>query len=404
MKTLFRTLFFIFTLMLTAASCTKDGFGGLVFESASMSGERIGGGGGGGEGGTNGQPEGIAGKITAGEWNDLDNWPFWGDLMTPQQDGEDYAKMVMDWGFNTKWRVAVKVTDNAGKPVPGVSVHLMRGKKTLWMARTDVLGRADCWLGMFNDDSTINGLRISLDGWILPDEPKITTLDSEVMMNEYTVKATAEVQPKADLLFIVDATGSMSDEIAFLKADLMDILNKVQSMKSNIAIRTGALFYRDEGDAYLTRVSQFTDNINETISFIGKQNADGGGDYPEAVHTALEHSIQKLSWRQDARTKLAFMLLDAPAHQDQQGVVESLHKSIEYYAAQGIKLIPVASSGVDKSTEFMLRLFSIATNGTYVFITNDSGIGNDHIEPTIGEYKVEILSDLLVRLITKYLG
>ena len=49
-----------------------------------------------------------------------------------------------------------------------------------------------------------------------------------------------------------------------------------------------------------------------------------------------------------------------------------------------------------------MRYFAIATNGTYVFITNDSGIGNDHIEPTVGEYEVEFLNNLLVRLINKY--
>jgi hypothetical protein len=38
-----------------------------------------------------------------------------------------------------------------------------------------------------------------------------------------------------------------------------------------------------------------------------------------------------------------------------------------------------------------------------VFITNDSGIGNDHLEPTVGEFKVEYLNDLMVRLINQYL-
>ncbi|GAL65661.1 expressed protein [Jejuia pallidilutea] len=49
-----------------------------------------------------------------------------------------------------------------------------------------------------------------------------------------------------------------------------------------------------------------------------------------------------------------------------------------------------------------MRNFAIATNGTYVFITNDSGIGNDHLEPTVGAYEVEFLNSLLVRLIDKY--
>ena len=72
-------------------------------------------------------------------------------------------------------------------------------------------------------------------------------------------------------------------------------------------------------------------------------------------------------------------------------------------AQKGIKLIPVVASGIDKETEFLMRYTAIATNGTYVFITNHSGIGNDHLEPTVGEYEVELLNKLLVRLINSYL-
>ena len=50
-----------------------------------------------------------------------------------------------------------------------------------------------------------------------------------------------------------------------------------------------------------------------------------------------------------------------------------------------------------------MRYMAIATNGTYVFITNHSGIGNNHIEPSIGEYEIEYLNQLIVRLINKYL-
>ena len=65
-------------------------------------------------------------------------------------------------------------------------------------------------------------------------------------------------------------------------------------------------------------------------------------------------------------------------------------------------MIPVAASGVDKDTEFMLRFFDLATGGTYVFLTDDSGIGNSHIKATVGDHKVEKLADLMVRLIKKY--
>jgi len=224
-----------------------------------------------------------------------------------------------------------------------------------------------------------------------------------VEMNEYTVSAAAAPEAKADILFIVDATGSMSDEIEFLKEDLMDILSRSQTAQLPVSIRTGALFYRDKGDDYLTRESAFTSDYSTTINFIKKQRAEGGGDFPEAVHTALEKSLQAFDWNTSARARIAFLLLDAPPHQDEQGVVESVQKSIDTYARMGIKLIPVASSGIDKATEFLLRMMAIATDGTYVFITGDSGVGGEHLIASVGEYQVEKLNDLMVRLIQKYL-
>ena len=46
----------------------------------------------------------------------------------------------------------------------------------------------------------------------------------------------------------------------------------------------------------------------------------------------------------------------------------------------------------------------MATGGTYTFLTDDSGVGGSHLEPTVGEYQVEQLNDLLVRLIEQYIG
>ena len=45
---------------------------------------------------------------------------------------------------------------------------------------------------------------------------------------------------------------------------------------------------------------------------------------------------------------------------------------------------------------------AITTNGTYVFITDDSGIGESHLQASVGDYQVELLNDLMVRLINKY--
>ena len=359
--------------------------------------------------GSNGQGGGSAGVVTAGEWNDLDNWSFWGRLMRTKSDEQtvSYADVPAYWRFWTDRRVAVLVKDAAGNPQPGLSVELMSGEDKVWTSVTDVFGRADCWIGLYDQSYQTGSLSITVGGTQMTEPPVVTSWsDEEVAMNEYQLHNlnAPVVESTADILFIVDATGSMMDEIDFLKADLLSILNKVQNADLSVSIRTGALFYRDEGDEYLTRTSPFTTDFSVTNKFIKQQEANGGGDSPEAVHTALEVSLQDFNWNSNARTRLVFMLLDAPPHQDHQGVIESLQKSISLYASKGIKLIPVASSGVDKPTEFCLRLFSIATGGTYVFLTNDSGVGNEHIEATVGDYEVEKLNDLLVRLIQKYIG
>jgi hypothetical protein len=193
----------------------------------------------------------------------------------------------------------------------------------------------------------------------------------------------------------------MGDEIEYLKSELMDVTRRVKEENSAVEFRMGAVFYRDEGDEYVTKVSPFSSSLFETIQFIGGQHADGGGDYEEAVHTALITAVTQLSWNEHARTRLLFLVLDAPAH-NTDPIVNDLNTIIKQAAEKGIKIIPVSASGVNKNAEFLFRFFAMATNGTYLFITNHSGIGGDHIEATVGDYEVELLNDLMVRVINKY--
>lgn len=370
--------------------------------------------GGGGEGGSQGGNT-QAGIVTAGEWSDLQNWQFWSGLML----GEEYSPKSDYWKFYTNNRIALHVIDPSNNAVAGASVRLMRetedGLAVLWETVTDNHGNAECWVGLYQKETAdANTLSVYIDGERMEQRPLICPWDSlkdefcQTMdpiarrpINEYIITPRTSVKPSADIAFVVDATGSMGDEINFLKSDLVDIIGKAAAVRPNTTMRTAALFYRDKEDEYLTRHSDFTEDLSATAEFVNNQQADGGGDYPEAVHTALERMLQNLSWDQHARTRLAFLILDAPAHYETD-VINSLHQSVQTCARMGIRLIPVAASGVDKNTEFMLRFFAIATGGTYVFITNDSGVGLDHIAATVGDYKVEQLNNLIIRLIDFY--
>lgn len=337
------------------------------------------------------QPQG--GLVTAGEWNDLDNWAFYQKTLIK----EPFKGFPDDWQMYTNHRIAVAITAK-NKPAANATVTLFRNDTPIWTAKTDNLGRAELWVGAFQKEKELNPTLLRLkvnEQWVS------TAAISETQVNRIALDETLPSPTNlVQIAFMVDATGSMGDELEFLKMDLKKVINEVQKTNTQLKISTATVFYRDEGDEYMVKHSPFTEDINQTIEFISQQRADGGGDFPEAVDKALVQ-LNQLQWQPEARTRIAFLVLDAPPH-NKPAVISSIQYSVKTAAASGIKLIPVVASGIDKTTEFLMRFIAMYTNGTYVFITDHSGIGNKHLEPSVGEYQVEKLSDLMVRLIKKY--
>lgn len=353
-----------------------------------------------GSSGTGNEGNGEAsGQITAGEWNDLVNWSFWSDLLNSQ----DYTEYQENWNFNTYNRIAFQILDkNTLQPLNNALISIFKDEEFLNEVRTDNFGEANLFVNLFDSSKASEAVDISdYEIRVNGERANETISIYNEGVNVLKVNNTVTTADKIEVSFIVDATGSMSDELEFLKSDLTNVINRVQQDNQSSTILTSTVFYRDHGDDYVTRRSNFSSSISSTVNFIKEQSASGGGDFPEAVEVALAETIDDLQWSNNAKTRIAFLLLDAPPHESDE-INQSIKKSLIAAAQKGVKIIPVTASGIDKSTEFLMRYLSIATNGTYVFITNDSGIGNDHIEPTVGEYDVEFLNDLMVRLINKY--
>lgn len=337
-----------------------------------------------------------AGTLTAGEWNDLNNWKFWQSLMQKK----NFSDYQQEWQFFPSQRYSVRVTDAMGQPVMDCKVELQgKDKSKLWEAKTNNSGIAELWAQPFSEDKDLkNTITISYNGKEHQLKSPQTFIEGT---NNFKLKETATMPDnRADVMFVVDATGSMEDEIAYLKKELEDVVAQVKTDQPALALQIGSVFYRDEGDKYVTRSSALSANTDATINFINGQSADGGGDYPEAVDAALDEAISQQKWSTSARTRIVFLMLDAPPHHDIKSL-KSIQNSITKAAEKGVKLIPIASSGMDKKTEFLMRFFSLTTNGSYVFMTDHSGVGNGHVEPTIGEYRVEYLNELLTRIITQ---
>lgn len=342
------------------------------------------------------QPAPRAGLLTAGEWNDLHNWDHhWMSLLA---DGEIESPRNM-YGFFPENRYTVLLTNEQDFPVSDAVVQLKSNGGVIWEARTDNTGKAELWSGLY-DKKEWPGLKA--EAWVKGEKYELDRPKPiKDGINFLKVNAACAASKNVDIVWAVDATGSMGDEIEYLKTELLDVIGRAKSRNPELAFRMGTVFYRDVTDAYITKSSGLSPDISRTVDFIKKQSADGGGDYPEAVHSALEEAIFRQKWSEHAIARICFLVLDASPHQSPE-VNASLQKSIREAARLGIRIVPVAASGIQKDTEFLMKFFGLATNGTYVFLTDHSGIGNKHLEPTTDEYKVEPLNDLLVRLITEY--
>ena len=316
-----------------------------------------------------------AGKLTAGEVNDFAKWYLWPKIL----DGS-HAQFIADWRLEPRQRYTIQVMNKAGFPVVNYPVSLTDGNgNTLFQTVTDNTGKAELW------------------GNLITGQPSMVRVPEKTIIIDEPCEAPEDV----DVCFVFDATGSMADELHYLQAEMKDVIQRAKEATGGLNIRTGAVVYRDHGDEYISRISRLTEDITTTQAFIDKQYASGGGDYPEAVPEALMAALNSAGWNDNARARIAFLILDAPCHKDS-ATLALLHEQILNAAALGVRIVPVVCSGIDQSAEYLMRAIALATNGTSFFLTDDSGIGHTHLKPTTDSLKVEHLNDMLVRTIVEF--
>ena len=339
----------------------------------------------------------AAGLLTAGEVNDFTKWYFWPSVLDGSH--KQYAEV---WNLSLRYRYTAQVVNKAGYPIASKAVSLLdQSGNTLFQAVTDNTGKAELWYrmsngGLSNGDASLNGGLMML----VDDQKQVAKQWSEGM-NTFVLDEPCEAEENVDVFFIFDATGSMGDELRYLQAEMKDVIARAKEATGGLQIRTGAVVYRDHQDEYLTRISRLTDDIKTTQTFIDKQQAYNGGDYPEAVPEALMAALNSAGWDPNARARIAFLILDAPCHRDS-FTVALLNEQVLNAAALGVRIVPVVCSGIGESGEMLVRSIALATNGTSFFLTDDSGIGNPHLQPTTDSLKVEHLNDMMVRTIVEF--
>ena len=140
------------------------------------------------------------------------------------------------------------------------------------------------------------------------------------------IRGLADIEDKdnLDLVFAIDATGSMKNDLDKLKTDMYPLLTEL--FGNTPGARVGLLFYRDYGDTFkymdlpvkvfpfTSNFTSFSKNLN-SIRIYGKE----GGDIPEAVYEAMYASCEFYSWRNTAQKKI-ILIGDAEPHPTPRGI------------------------------------------------------------------------------------
>jgi len=177
-------------------------------------------------------------------------------------------------------------------------------------------------------------------------------------------------QPQVEVVFCLDTTGSMGGLIEGAKQKIWSISNQIVAGKPTPGLKVGLLAYRDRGDAYVTKLTPLTDDLDAIYSNIKEFKAEGGNDTPESVNQALHESVTKFKWSEDKTTlRIIFLVGDAPPHTDYKDDVP-YSDSCKLAAEKGI-LINAIQCGADADCKKAWEDIAAKSSGSYVSIAQD---------------------------------
>ncbi|MDE0370562.1 MAG: VWA domain-containing protein [bacterium] len=294
-------------------------------------------------------------------------------------------------------RIVVTVTGEGGLPAAGAEVLVTAGQRGVGLRTTA--------------DGTV---RFHPEAYELGDGPYTVSAGGasaeaargESLALETSLPTASSETVALDVLFLLDATGSMADEIHQLKITIDEVAMRIHRLPGDVDVRLGMTLYRDEGDIFLTRTFDLTPDAEAFAQALSEVVADDGGDNPEALDEALADALSKPSWRPPSETvQLIFLVADAPPQVLRQ-VPVPYTDSMRNAAGRGIKIFPVSSSGTDDQAEFVFRQLAQFTGARYVFLTygaegRATGSATDIDQR---DYEELSLDDLIVRLVAEELA
>lgn len=186
--------------------------------------------------------------------------------------------------------------------------------------------------------------------------------------------AVAAGHPVVEMVFVLDTTGSMAGLIEGAKSRIWAIVNDVMRAPSKPRVRIGLVAYRDQGDAYVTKMQPLTSDLDKVYATLMDYKAEGGGDTPEDVEAALAEGVRQVGWapRDRQTAQILFLVGDAPPHPEYQ-----IHPSVEQSAADAIArgiVVNAVQCGNLPGTQEVWRQIARSGEGEFFAIPQDGGV------------------------------
>jgi len=200
---------------------------------------------------------------------------------------------------------------------------------------------------------------------------EVMILTGEVVLGG--MKSHVLEQPKVEVVFCLDTTGSMSGLIEGAKQKIWAIANQIVKGKPTPKLSIGLVGYRDRGDEYITKVCPLTNDLDAVFENLMSFQAGGGGDTPEHVNRALYDAVHRIKWSNNPMTfKLIFLVGDCPPHMDYQDGYD-YRKSCEDAVKQGIIINTVQCGNYAETVKFWQEIAALG-EGEYTRIEQSGGM------------------------------
>lgn len=299
----------------------------------------------------------AAAGVKAGEWDDNANY-------------REFQKYL-----NTMGRVGAKrldisdrqflvVRDDEGRGVPRCRVTVTDSNQRRVTLTTTASGRAI----LFPRAEGLRGSKMlaatQCDGSTARASFAIDGADGVVRL-DLDKKRNLPKKATIDVAFVLDTTGSMSEEIRAVKSTIRRVSQLLA--KEGVNVRVGLVEYKDRSDDFVTKTYQMSTDLEGFARKVSAISATGGGDNPEDLEAGLHTALTKLNWKKSSVARVAFVIADAPPHLDYQQSV-SYVTSTKRAAREGIQLFTIAASGMDDVGQVVWRQMAQYTGGTNMFV------------------------------------